>query len=196
MNSPLLRDSTALCTAAIMVRMSLAPSPPAWAIRPLTAGDVERLLHIQTVTYGPGLQEDRDVFARRLTCAHHCSVGAVGQHDDRLLAYLVAYWAAFGHVTPLNGDFDAPPEHGRVLYIHDIAVLPDLAGQGVAQRLIGHLLAQARLQHVRQAALVAVQGSMPFWRRQGFAEHTLTNATELGHLRSYGPGAVFMSTAL
>ena len=131
-----------------------------------------------------------------VTAAAAVSIVSVLLGGVQLLAYLVACWAAFGHVTPLNGDFDAPPEHGRVLYIHDIAVLPDLAGQGVAQRLIGHLLAQARLQHVRQAALVAVQGSMPFWRRQGFAEHTLTNATELGHLRSYGPGAVFMSTAL
>lgn len=176
--------------------MSIAPPPPAWAVRPLSAGDVDRLLHIQAITYGTGLQESRDVFARRLACAHQCSIGIASQRDDRLLAYLVACWAAFGHVTPLHGDFDAPPEHGRVLYIHDIAVLPDLAGQGAAQRLIGATLAQARLQQVRQAALVAVQGSALFWQRLGFAEHTLTNATELGHLRSYGPGAVFMSTAL
>ncbi len=176
--------------------MSTAPSSPALAIRPLTAGDVDDLMHIQSITYGSGLQESRDVFVRRLSCPHHCSLGIARQSDNRLLAYLAAYWSEFGKVTPLDGDFDPPPEHGRVLYIHDISVLPELAGQGAAQRMLNTLFDQARAQQVRQAALVAVQGSTVFWQRLGFAPHTVTNATQLQHLRSYGPGAIFMSAAL
>lgn len=177
-------------------------SSSAWFIRSLVPTDVQHLLHIQTVAYGAGLQESGAVFARRLACAHQCSLGIAragdgdGNSDDRLLAYLAAYWSEFGKVTPLDGDFSVPPAHGRVLYIHDIAVLPELAGQGAAQRLLEQLFAQARAQQVRQAALVAVQGSQPFWQRLGFAPYMLTNAAQLQHLHSYGPGAVFMTAAL
>lgn len=180
----------------IITTMSTATTHLAWALRPLTASDVDDLLHIQTLTYGSGLQESREVFLQRLSCPHHCSVGIARKDDNRLLAYLAAYWSEFGKVTPLNGAFEPPHEHGRVLYIHDISVLPQLAGQGAAQHMLNALFAQAREAQIRMAALVAVQGSTVFWQRLGFEPHNVTNATQLQHLRTYGANAVFMTTAL
>jgi hypothetical protein len=48
-----------------------------------------------------------------------------------VVAYLAAYWSHPGKITPLQGEFDAQPQ-ASVLYLHDMAVDPALAGQGIA----------------------------------------------------------------
>ena len=113
-----------------------APTLPAsWTLRPLGAHDIDSLLHVQTVCYGDSFQESPAVFARRLACPHQCSIGVVRPGQTTLLAYLAAYWSNPGKITPLDGDFSAPAPGPHVLYLHDMSVLPELSGQGVARHL-------------------------------------------------------------
>lgn len=179
--------------------MSAVMSAPVnhWAIRPLTAADVDSLLHIQTLAYGAQLQESRAVFARRLTASHQCSLGVERPGEAGLLAYAVAYWSAVGCITALDGDFAPPPPLATpALYLHDISVLPALAGQKVAHALVVRLMELARSRAVAHMALVAVQGSSQFWQRYGFAEQKITSPAEQQHLDSYGPGALYMTRRL
>lgn len=176
--------------------MTVSVLPAPWMVRPLHPNDVDSLLHVQTICYGNDFLESREVFAQRLACAHQCSIGVSQGSDTALQAYLVAYWSNPGKITPLNGYFAPPAASEQVLYLHDMSVLPELAGQGVARHLVQTLLGQARARGLRQAALVSVQGSQTYWERQGFSEACVLDAQQLNNLQTYGEGALYMTTML
>ena len=179
--------------------MSLPPFAAPLVVRPLHPGDVEALLHIQTVCYGDGFQESREVFTQRLSSPLHCSLGVVLEddaHGSTLQAYLAAYWSTLGKITPLNGVFESGGPGIPVLYLHDMSVLPALAGQGVARHLTLQLLTQARARGLAHAALVSVQGSRSYWERQGFSVTSVNDAQQYKHLQTYGEGASYMTMKL
>ena len=100
-----------------------------------------------------------------------------------------------GKVTPLHGDFEATP-HPDTLYLHDMAVLPALAGRGLARVLLQSLWQHASAQGLQHAALVSVQGSQGYWERHGFALCSPHGDTQRQHLASYGTAAVYMRKPL
>ena len=158
-------------------------------LRPLLVADVDAVLQIQAQCYGPDFVEPREVFARRLQMAGQCSWAAV--HEGEVLAYLAAYWSHPGMVTPLNGEF-ADYADANVLYLHDMAVSPTAAGQGLAKRMVDAATAMARQRGVMRTALVSVQGSQAYWERQGYAVEIVKNAMQRQHLATYGPDALYM----
>lgn len=103
-------------------------------------------------------------------------------------AYAVACYAR-------QGDFDvvAQPD---TLYLHDMAVLPALAGRALARALLQALWVQARERGLRFSALVSVQGSQAYWQRQGYAVQPPASAAQAAQLAGYGDGAVYMVRAL
>lgn len=161
--------------------------------RPLTAQDLPGLLAVQRACYGEGYIESAAVYARRLASPAQCSW--VLEHAGRICAYLAAYDASEGKVTPLHGDFDAadPPD---TLYLHDMAVLPEFSGQGLAQALLEPLWRGAPARGLTRSALVAVQGSQGFWERRGYAVRPLEDAVQRQRLAAYGEGAVYMLRTL
>lgn len=179
-----------------MSPMPLCSLPAPWVLRALHANDVDSLLHVQTVCYGDGFQESRATFAQRLSSTHHCSLGVVREGDTSLHAYLAAYWSNPGKITALDGVFTPPAAGEQVLYLHDMSVLPALSGQGVARALLHTAMQQARARGVRQAALVSVQGSQAYWERQGFCVADVLDAQQHLHLKTYGDGAVYMTSKL
>ena len=162
-------------------------------VRPLALSDLADLLAVQLACYGEGFVESGEVFARRLASPANCSL--VLEQGGTVCAYLAAYRSVRGKVTPLHGDFEAvaPPD---TLYLHDMAVLPDCAGQGMAQALLQPIWAQARAQGLPHSALVSVQGSQAYWHRHGYVLQTLHDATQQAYLASYGEGAVYMARCL
>ncbi|HQO51893.1 MAG TPA: GNAT family N-acetyltransferase [Ottowia sp.] len=160
-----------------------------WRIAPLAGADVPALLQVQAACYGPALLEDAAVYARRLASPAHCGLGL--HAGGALAAYLAAHWSVWGAVTPLHGDF-APQAAADTLYLHDLAVRPEHAGQGLGQRLLAAAWRQARARGVRQAALVSVQGTRGFWQRQGF----VVALRQPPALASYGSQALYMTRRL
>jgi ribosomal protein S18 acetylase RimI-like enzyme len=161
--------------------------------RPLAAADLPGLLAVQQACYGAAFAESADVFARRLASPAQCSL--VIAQAGQVVAYLAAYRSCLGKVTPLHGDFAAcaAPD---TLYLHDMAVLPRCAGQGLARALLMPLWARARAEGLRHSALVSVQGSQGYWERQGYVPRAVPDARQRQHLASYGEGAVYMARAL
>lgn len=174
--------------------MPALPSP--WLLRPLNAHDVDSLLSVQTICYGNDFLESRDVFAQRLGCTYHCSIGVVRMGESTLQAYLAAYWSNPGKITPLDGHFTEPADGEQVLYLHDMSVLPQLKGQGIARYLVQFQMEQARQRGLRQAALVSVQDSQAYWERQGFSVCPVIDAQQSINLKTYGDGALYMTTLL
>lgn len=162
---------------------------PLLCVRPLQPGDLQALMDIQLACYGAEYAESASVFARRLAQPQHCSLGV--ERSGTLLAYLAAYWSEAGKVTPLHGDF-APCAAPGVLYLHDMAVHPAHAGQGLAGRLLVPLWAQARRRGIHMSCLVSVQGTQDYWRRHGYQPQPLVDTQQRQHLASYGEHAVYM----
>ena len=151
---------------------------PALEVRPLQPNDLPALMAVQRAAYGDGFMESTEVFARRLASPVNCSLALL--LDGALCAYLAAYQSVQGKVTPLHGDFEPPVGTAPdTLYLHDMAVLPHLAGQGL-----------------RQSALVSVQGSEGYWQRHGYVAQPLHQPEQQQRLASYGEGAVYMARAL
>ena len=161
--------------------------------RPLTVDDLPGLLDVQRACYGDDYVESAEVFARRLASPANCSL--VLERDGQVCAYLAAYRSALGKVTPLHGDFEAVPQ-ADTLYLHDMAVLPTCAGQGLAQALLKSVWEHAAAQGLRHTALVSVQGSQTYWERHGYAQRPLGEAAQRERLASYGAGAVYMARTM
>ena len=60
-----------------------------------------------------------------------------------ICAYLAAYGSSEGKITPLHGEFEAD-DTSDTLYLHDIAMLPEFAGQGLASALLAPLWQEAQ----------------------------------------------------
>ena len=157
--------------------------------RALTVDDLPGLLAVQHACYGEGFIEGAEVFARRLANPAQCSL--VLEERGRVCAYLAAYDSMLGKVTPLHGDFEAVPQPDT-LYLHDMAVLPQLAGRGLARALLEPLWRQAQARGLFQSALVSVQGSQGFWERHGYAAQPLHDAAQRQRLAGYGADALYM----
>ncbi len=165
----------------------------AMVVRPLAASDLPGLLAVQLACYGEGFVESRDVFAQRLASPANCSL--VLEQGGVVCAYLAAYRSVRGKVTPLHGDFEAVPQPDT-LYLHDMAVLPTCAGQGLAAALLQPLWDAAPAAGLRYTALVSVQGSQGYWERHGYALQPLADAEQCQRLATYGDGAVYMARSL
>lgn len=162
-------------------------------VRPLALSDLADLLAVQLACYGEGFVESGEVFARRLASPANCSL--VLEQGGLVCAYLAAYRSVRGKVTPLHGDFEAVAQPDT-LYLHDMAVLPAHAGQGLARMLLRPLWAQAASQGLRHSALVSVQGSQVYWERQGYVLQPLPDVKQRERLSSYGEGAAYMARSL
>ncbi len=164
-------------------------------VRPLQPHDLPALMAVQRACYGDGFMESTEVFTRRLASPVNCSLALL--RDGSLCAYLAAYHSVQGKVTPLHGDFEPPAGTAPdTLYLHDMAVLPGMAGRGLAQQLLQPLWAQASARGLRHSTLVSVQGSQGYWQRQGYAVQALAHPLQQQRLASYGDGAVYMARAL
>lgn len=164
-----------------------------FTVRPLTATELPGLLAVQRACYGEDYLEPAEVFARRIACPVQCAQVAVA--DGTVVAYLAAYRARRGTVTPLHGDFEATAQPDT-LYLHDLAVHPEWAGQGLARALLAPVWALAQREGLAHSSLVSVQGSQAYWARQGYAVVALADALQQQRLAGYGPGAVYMERTL
>lgn len=163
-----------------------AGAETAW--RRMTPADLPAVLAIAAVVH-PDYPEDEAVFAERLRLAPEgCHVLADG--EGALLGYLVSHpWPA-GDVPALNALLGEIPQGVANWYLHDLALLPAGRGSGAAGAIVAALARHATETRHTSLALVAVNNSTGFWRRQGFrAVHDPALARKLA---SYDDAARYM----
>ncbi|ODC04073.1 hypothetical protein BFW38_11545 [Terasakiispira papahanaumokuakeensis] len=105
-------------------------------------------------------------------------------------AYLLAH-AWHSPVPPKLYSPLPPASEGDCLFVHDLAVSPRYAGQGIGQKMMAQLMQRARAADFDHIRLVSVQDSSPFWAKMGFKSASQASVDD-----SYGPGAVLMTCAL
>jgi len=160
--------------------------------RPMRADDVDGVVAVAASAF-PDHFERRDCFAERFALfAQGCFVLAEG---DAVKGYLIAYPWPLGAIPPLNSLIGALPEARDTWYLHDLALHPDMRGQGHARPIVERLASEARAQGAVRIALVSVNDSVPFWQGLGF-EPLAGDATLARKLESYGAASRYMVRTL
>jgi ribosomal protein S18 acetylase RimI-like enzyme len=161
-------------------------------LRRATPQDADAVMALQAQAYGPALLEPHAVMARRLAAdPGRCWLAQDAQGP---CAYLLAHLSKLGQVTALGADFE-PVADPDSLHLHDLAVAPRAAGQGLGARLVALALRGAADAGLAWSSLVAVQGSQAFWAARGYAPQAALSPQAATVLAGYGQ-AVYMARAV
>lgn len=158
----------------------------AWRL--MRESDLDAVADIAVIGF-PDHFEGRDCFENRLALnPSGCFVLADESGPPR--GYLVAYpWQA-GAAPALNTLIGSIPADADVLYLHDLALHPDIRGGGWSTVIVERLADQARAEGWPALSLVAVNNAAPFWERRGFVG--VDSPAMTAKLASYGPDARYM----
>ncbi|MBZ9611873.1 GNAT family N-acetyltransferase [Rheinheimera maricola] len=161
------------------------------SIRLMTPADIPAVVALQDSCYSDALYESPALLSQRLQAAAS-SCWLAESSAGELLGYLFSYPSINGYVTPLASAF-APAGAPQLLYLHDMAVSPAARGLGLASQLLAMAKQHALSLGLSKLALVAVQGSVPYWQRHGFVVVNQLPASALSALASYlGEQACYM----
>jgi GNAT superfamily N-acetyltransferase len=161
-------------------------------VRAMRAEDMTIVLGIQACCYDEAkLESLRSFLAKIQASPTTCFIALVAGAPA---GYLVAVPAEVNSPPPLHGeDYHVPP-NADALYLHDLAVHPEVRGSGIAAVLIEAYFQAVRQQGFRLACLTAVNGAGQFWERYGFRAAAGSGADGMASdMASYGAGAVYMS---
>jgi len=115
------------------------------------------------------------------------------REKGHLIGYIISHPWTYASPPALNSLLGALPALPTTYYIHDIALLPEARGTGAANAVVAKLIELAEELGLPNLSLVAVNNSVAFWQRHGFA---LTAIPALdAKLRSYDEAARFMVRA-
>jgi len=154
----------------------------------MTPGDLDAVAAIAVLGF-PDHFEGRDCFANRLDLWPRGCFVLAGE-DGAPKGYLVAYpWRADAAPT-LNTCLAAIPDDATVMYLHDLALHPDVRGGGHTAEIVERLAVMARAEGWPAVALVAVNDAASFWERRGFSVRATPEMA--AKLTSYGPDARYM----
>lgn len=158
----------------------------------MTAADLDVVAAIAVIGF-PDHFEGRDCFENRLALnPSGCFV--LAESDGPPTGYLVAYpWTADA-APALNALIEAIPADAALMYLHDLALHPEVQGQGWSRPVVEQLANEARAAGWPALALVAVNDAAPFWKGHGFA--IVETRSMAAKLASYGPDARYMVRSL
>lgn len=136
----------------------------------------------------PTFPERPEVFADRLALAPEGAL--ILELGGPPAGYALTHPARRFEPPALDTLLGRLPEDADVWYIHDVALRSSARGRGGASRLAPIIAHVARRAGFERLALVAVNGSAPFWSRQGFGR--VDHDGLAAKLASYGEGAAYM----
>ncbi|MCH7345159.1 GNAT family N-acetyltransferase [Pelomonas sp. CA6] len=159
--------------------------------------DVPAVLAMQAQCYGADFLESEQAFAAKLQATRglNCSYLALGA-DDEPLGYVVSLPVDEGQLPALDAGAWPAARAPQALYLHDLAVAPAGRAQRLGSALLSQVLRRAQDMGLPRVVLIAVQGSVPYWQRQGFAELAVPSAALQAKLDSFGAEARLMQRLL
>ena len=159
------------------------------SIRPMLVSDLSKVLRIQELCYTSVPPESKESLEAKLqACPSTCFVASL--HGETV-GYLIGLLRRFDHPPELNAATCVVPDSPNCLYLHDLAVSPQVRSAGVGRALVGRFLLAFKESRMRRASLIAVQDSAPYWQRFGFAPVCMSDVIR-NKLVTYGTGVVYM----
>jgi GNAT superfamily N-acetyltransferase len=167
-------------------------------VRALCAQDLVAVHALQAQCYPAAYQEPVAAFAAKLAASPETAWGV--DHPSQsgvLMAYLFCLPIEGLQWPALHATQAVAPVQADGLYLHDLALHPDARGRGLGQALVSHARRWAVANKLLALRLIAVQGSVPYWQKLGFAalsEQALrASSADLG---SFGAQACAMALPL
>jgi GNAT superfamily N-acetyltransferase len=154
----------------------------------MCAGDVDGVVQVAASAF-PHHFEARGCFEERLALFPQGCFGLASAGG--LHGYLIAYPQSVGSIPPLNSLLGRLPNTREDVYLHDLALHPDVRGQGFARPILERLFEAAALWGTRRVHLVAVNDSVAFWRAMGFDPVT-GDPSIARKLQSYSDTSTYM----
>ncbi|WP_449393796.1 GNAT family N-acetyltransferase [Devosia riboflavina] len=155
--------------------------------RAMSGYDLNAVSTIATKVH-PGFFEADEVLAEKHSLYRNgCYILEVAEKPS---GYVLSHPWTRGSLPALNALMGALPEAPDTYYIHDLALLPVTRGVGAAGQIIAALTKHAEAMGFPSMSLVAVNGSVPFWEKQGFVTEDRPELTE--KLAAYEDAARYM----
>ena len=140
----------------------------------------------------PGFFEADAVLAEKHTLYRNgCYILDVA---EKPAGYVLSHPFALGSLPALDTLLGALPPEPDTFYIHDLALLPVARGVKAAGKIVAALTKHAEAMGFPTMSLVAVNGSVPFWEKQGFVIEERAELAE--KLAAYEADARYMVKAL
>jgi GNAT superfamily N-acetyltransferase len=157
----------------------------AW--RAMTGYDIDAVFDIANRVH-PDFFEARAILAERQELYRNgCYLLEV---SEKPAGYVLSHPWRLGSLPELNAPLGALPEGAESYYIHDLALLPLTRGLGAAGQIVAALTKHAKVMGFASMSLVAVNGSLGFWERQGFSVSDQPGLAE--KLATYEEAALYM----
>jgi len=156
-------------------------------LRPLGKDEVSLVVQIQCDAYADHLQEDARAFHAKRDRYPNGFVGAFV--NGELAGYSISFPWFTDTAVSLHTANDSPEKEFDCYYMHDVAVLSQFRGLGIADKLVSRCLATARSLGLYTVRMVTVQGGENIWSRYGFEVYGKAD-------ESYGPDAFKMTITL
>lgn len=174
-----------LCTRMTAIRPSHhAKSAPRWS---LTEPEQLSRLHSIADKLHPTLKERHEVLEEKYRLFP--SGCFTLRCDEGIMGYAISHPWFLYDIPPLDTFLHAVPISPNCLYLHDVAILPVVRGQGSTSSLVKLLETVARTHELSCIALTSVYGAEELWTRHRFKHSTNTTS---GARISYGENACYM----
>ncbi|KAI0199717.1 acyl-CoA N-acyltransferase [Astrocystis sublimbata] len=155
--------------------------------RKVNASDINGLVQVANVVHAT-LPERDLVFAERARLFPEGCL--VLEEDAEICGYAISHPIRHGQPPALDSLLGEISSEADQFYIHDVCVLPEKRGRGLAGEALQKLLAVAK--RYPTTCLVSVYGTAPFWARFGFRSPDAIDHTLSEKVRGYGDGAIYL----
>ena len=140
----------------------------------------------------PDLPERESVLREKYQLSPACCFVLIS--SERVQGYAFVHPWRVLTIPALDDFLHQLPAEPDCLYLHDIALIEQMRGQGALRALFDLILGFAVQSDLRSLALTSVHGSEAIWAHYGFVRQD--NPTLSTALASYGPSACYMMRAL
>ena len=160
---------------------------PSVTWRAMTGYDLDAVEAIAGVVH-PDFFEAPDVLAERQTLYRNGAY--LLELGEKPAGYVLSHPWRYGSLPALNTRLGQLPDAPDTYYIHDLALLPVARRVGAASQIVRALAKHAEVERYQTMTLVAVNDSVPFWQKHGFATADIPEL--YGKLLSYEESARYM----
>jgi GNAT superfamily N-acetyltransferase len=158
--------------------------------RNLTPNDIDSLMRVADAIH-PDLPESAQIFAERINLYPEGCL-TLETENGQVSGYAISHPIRHHQPPALDTLLGAIPSDADQYYIHDIAILPEFRGCGLAAQCVERLLGFAKRGGFPVTCLVSVYGTERFWAQFGFGSDVVGGDLE-GKLSGYGDDAVYLS---
>ncbi|WP_020399330.1 GNAT family N-acetyltransferase [Kordiimonas gwangyangensis] len=155
--------------------------------RQMTEADMQQVIDLAAVIHLDHPEDDDVIIERRTFFPEAC---LVLEGDGGLHGYTLVHPVEFEKPPALNALIGKAPVQTDIVHIHDIALAPEARGTGASGKAIEIIVEKATDAGFKQISIVAVNGTEPFWEKQGFRHHTSEKLAK--KLASYDGTASYM----